>query len=285
MNEIAVISGKGGTGKSTLVLSILPYLDKTVIADCDVDAPDLKVILNSNYSTKKSFIGFKRPIIDDSKCTKCGLCYHKCNFDAITPDIKIKSGSCEGCMVCEYVCPNDAITMHDYVIGDIYTRETDFGPMVDARLIPGEESSGKLVTEVRKTSQHIAYQTNASTILIDGSPGLACNVISTITGTKKALIVTEPTLSGLHDLKRVLELSEMFSVKADVIINKYDLNDTQATHIEDYCNLNDINVILKIPFDKNIVKSITNLKIPSLDNNPFFDSCEWLEFIDYIQKS
>ncbi|WP_038470421.1 ATP-binding protein [Candidatus Izimaplasma sp. HR1] len=284
VNEIAVISGKGGTGKSTLLLSMIPYFEKIVIADCDVDAPDLKILLSEEITKEEEFIGFKRPVIDYAKCRYCGLCYEKCNFDAITETIEVKKGLCEGCGVCDYVCPSGAITMVDHPIGKIYQRRTIFGSMIDARLVPGEESSGKLVSEVRKRSKEVALTEKAETILIDGSPGIACNVISTISGVSKALIVTEPTLSGIHDLKRVLSLSEMFSVEAKIIINKYDLNLDMVEEIEKYCKEQNIDIILKIPFEKKIVESISNLKIPSTCDIPFFESSEWLKFIEYIQK-
>lgn len=282
IKEIAVISGKGGTGKTTIVLSLIPYFDDVVISDCDVDAPDLKVILNDNYTSKTPFVGLQRPVIDYNKCTKCGLCHHSCNFNAISPSIIVDPNLCEGCNVCEYVCKNNAITMEDYVVGDIYLRETTFGTMVDARLIPGEESSGKLVAAVRKKSKEIAVVQDKHTIIIDGSPGIACNVISTISGVNKAVIVTEPTQSGLHDLKRVLQLSCLFSVKASVAINKYDINPSITQEIEDYCTMNDIKVVLKMPFDRKIVESITDLVIPSLSGNPFFESSDWLEFVQFI---
>lgn len=284
IHEIAVISGKGGTGKSTLLLSMIPYFEDVVVADCDVDAPDLKILLSEEIIAEEDFIGFKRPVIDYTKCSYCSLCYEKCNFDAITESIEIKNGVCEGCGVCNYVCPSGAITMEDHVIGKIYKRKTPFGSMIDARLHPGEESSGKLVSEVRKRSKKTALDENARTILIDGSPGIACNVISTISGVSKAIIVTEPTLSGIHDLKRVLKLSEMFSIKAKVVINKYNLNPDMVQQIEDYCALSNIDILVKIPFDKRIVESISNLEIPSTTDIPFFHSKAWLSYIKYVQK-
>ena len=175
--------------------------------------------------------------------------------------------------------------MEDYKIGELYTRKTNYGTMIDARLIPGEESSGKLVSEVRKLSKEAAIKESKKTIIIDGSPGIACNVISTISGVSKALIVTEPTESGIHDLKRVLSLSKMFSVKAKVVINKFDLNNKKSQEIIDFCDLNGTEVVLKIPFDKRIVESISNLVIPSVDNIPFFESKEWLSFVEYLIKS
>lgn len=284
MYEIAVISGKGGTGKTTLTLSMLPYFDSLVIADCDVDAADMKVILNDDVESQKDFIGFQRPIIDYNKCIDCGLCYESCRFDAITKDIKIKQNSCEGCKVCEFVCPTNAITMHDYTIGKTHKRQTKYGPMVDARLIPGEESSGKLVSEVRSQAIKEAISKNKEYILIDGSPGIACNVISTITGVNKVITVTEPTVSGLHDLKKVLKLIEIFNIETIVVINKYDLSFDQTSIIEKYCDEQGIEVALKIPFDKEIVHAISRLEIPSLSETSFFKTDQWKSFIQSIKK-
>ncbi len=284
INEIVIISGKGGTGKTSLTASIIPYFDDVVIADCDVDAPDLNILIKGEITKEQDFIGFKRPIIDYDKCSYCGLCESSCNFGAISKDIVINSSLCEGCKVCEYVCPSNAITMHDSIVGKIYKRKTIFGPMIDAALIPGEESSGKLVAEVRKLAREVAYEKNRNSIIIDGSPGIACNVISAITGVSKAIIVTEPTISGLHDLKKVIHLVKMFSVEAKVIINKYDLSLNKAKEIKDYLDLMQIDVILEIPFDKKVADSINDLKIPSLNQLPFFETDEWFKFIEYLKQ-
>lgn len=279
MREIAIISGKGGTGKSSFLLSLLPYIKNSVIADCDVDAPDLKVLLNDQPETTTPFYGFEAPIFDLSKCIHCGKCVQHCNFNAINPDISLKEGACEGCSACEFVCPTGAITMAPHQTGHLFTRDTAYGPLVDAMLYPGEESSGKLVTAVRQKSQAIAKRDKKDTIIIDGSPGVACNVISTITGVDKAYIVTEPTVSGLHDLKRVIHLIRIFKTDVSVIINKAGINDTQEGAIERYCQEEGIDCALKIPFDRAITEAISRLQIPSTTDIAFFKSQEWTTFI------
>ncbi|MGM0509385.1 MAG: ATP-binding protein, partial [Fusobacteriota bacterium] len=224
LNEIVVISGKGGTGKTTLVTSMIPFFEDLVIGDCDVDAPDLDIIFDKTLEDEREFVGTQKAVIDEDKCINCGRCHESCNFNAITSDIEMKTHKCEGCGVCEYVCPVDAITMVDGVVGKIFTSKTDYGKMVHARLIPGEETSGKLVSEVRKVAKNIAESEGKTNMLVDGSPGMACNVISSMTGAKKVVIVTEPTLSGLHDLKRVYDVTQKFRLPVTVVINKHDIS-------------------------------------------------------------
>jgi MinD superfamily P-loop ATPase len=284
MREIAVISGKGGTGKSSFVLSLLPYIKNSVIADCDVDAPDLKVLLNKEADTKTPFFGFEAPMFDMTKCIHCGACVQHCNFNAINDDITLKEGACEGCSACEYVCPTNAIHMAPHQTGHVFTRDTLYGPLVDAMLFPGEESSGKLVTAVRQKSQDIAKKQSKDMILIDGSPGVACNVISTITGVDKAYIVTEPTVSGLHDLKRVIDLIRIFNTDVSVIINKTGINPQKEQAIIDYCETEQLDLALKIPFDKEITNAISRLDIPSTTSIPFFQSSMWQAFIKDFLK-
>lgn len=284
VKEIAVISGKGGTGKTSITASLIPYLQDLVIADCDVDAPDLNILLEGRTLEFKSYYGFKRPKIDEDKCTKCGLCYEHCKFNAITEDIRIKENRCEGCQVCEFVCQSNAISMVDYKIGDIFIRNTDYGIIVDAKLIPGEESSGKLVSEVRSLAKKEAKLSGKHTLLIDGSPGIACNVISAITGVNKVIIVTEPSISGLHDLKKVLKLTQTFSIDTGVIINKSDLNAPMNQKIKDYLEENTIPLLLEIPFNKEILSSINEKTIPSLKNIYPFNDKLWDNVLDFINN-
>ncbi|MHA1138142.1 MAG: nucleotide-binding protein [Candidatus Thorarchaeota archaeon] len=247
-NEIAVISGKGGTGKTTVCAALGLIADEIVMADCDVDAPDLHILLNPTNRTANEFIGGKVAVVDHDLCTDCGLCEKACRFNAITGS-KIDPIACEGCGVCEIVCPENAIQMVERQSGNLFDSDTRVGRMAHAKLLPGEGNSGKLVTEVRKLAAKIASDNGISTVLIDGSPGVGCPVIATVTGIKLGVIVTEPTLSGIHDMERVKELLAKFKIKATVIINKFDLNMENTDAIERYCKANDIEVLGKIKFD------------------------------------
>ncbi|WP_177164473.1 ATP-binding protein [uncultured Fusobacterium sp.] len=265
IKEIVVISGKGGTGKTTITSSLIPYFQDIVIGDCDVDAPNLQILFNPQNSEKESFYGMKKAKLDKELCIECGRCYEVCRFDAVENPKK-----CESCSICEYVCPVGAIKMVDNEAGEIYVSETKYGKMVHACLFPGEENSGKLVAEVRKKAKKIAQEENKKYILLDGAPGVACNVISSLTGVKKAVIVTEPTLSGLHDLERVLELIERFRIKPYFVINKYDLSLEMANKIEEFLKDKGFEVSVKVPFDKRVVNAIGRKEIPSVAEKQLF---------------
>lgn len=265
IKEIVVISGKGGTGKTTITSSLIPYFQDIVIGDCDVDAPNLQILFNPQNSKKESFYGMKKAKLDKELCIECGRCYEVCRFDAVENPKK-----CESCSICEYVCPVGAIKMVDNEAGEIYVSETKYGKMVHACLFPGEENSGKLVAEVRKKAKKIAQEENKKYILLDGAPGVACNVISSLTGVKKAVIVTEPTLSGLHDLERILELIERFRIKPYFVINKYDLSLEMANKIEEFLKDKGFEVSLKVPFDKRVVNAIGRKEIPSVAEKELF---------------
>ncbi|QRN86354.1 ATP-binding protein [Clostridia bacterium] len=268
--EIAVVSGKGGTGKTSIVASLIPYFDSLVLADCDVDAPDLHILLTETDIEAENFIGLQRPVLDADKCIQCGKCANSCNFGAITDDIEFKLTKCEGCGVCEYVCPVDAISLQDYTVGKIFTSVTKQGEMARARLIPGEETSGRLVAEVRKKAKELAQKNMRDWILIDGSPGIACNVISSITGVSKVVIVIEPTISGLHDLKRVHELVTSFDIDTLVVLNKSDLSANGAKEIEAYCQNNELDIALRIPFKESMVEAVVNKQLPPVYDPEFF---------------
>lgn len=278
IKEILVISGKGGTGKTTITSSIIPYFDSLVIGDCDVDAPNLKILLNPSEKEKNGFLGMKKAKIDSEKCIHCNRCYEYCKFEAMDNVQK-----CEGCGVCEYICPVGAIEMIENRVGDIMVGETEYGTMVHACLEPGEENFGKLVAEVRRKAKKIAQLDGKEYIILDGAPGVACNVISSLTGVKRVIIVTEPTLSGLHDLERVVNLVERFRVKPCFVINKFDISIEMTDKIETYLNNLGYKISMKIPFDKKIFKAIMENKIPSIAEKKFFEDLGIRELIEELK--
>lgn len=268
--EIAVISGKGGTGKTTVVSSLALLSHNKVLADNDVDAADLHLLLSPCTYEAHEFIGGKTYSIDPSRCTGCGQCAEYCHFDAIFPDgppgcsgtksYRIDDLACEGCSLCKYVCPVEAIDSHDNVTGKWFLSETRHGPMAHARLGIAEENSGKLVTQVRKQAAELARERGCDKILSDGPPGTGCPVIATVSGVDLVLIVTEPTVSGVHDMERVLKLSAHFGVPSLVIINKADLNASQAQRIRLLAEQAGSRVIGEIPFDHNVNEALMNGK-------------------------
>ena len=263
MKEITILSGKGGTGKTTITASFAVLAQNAVTADCDVDAPDLHMLLHPTPFKIQDFIGPKLAKIDENVCVNCGLCQKACKFDAIK-DFRVDPIHCEGCGVCEIVCPEKAILLHDRVSGQAFLSKTKYGFMSHALLSPGGANSGKLVTLVRNNAQMLAEKNKCDLILIDGSPGIGCPVIASIAGVNLALIITEPTLSGIHDLKRAMQLLSHFKVPSLVCINKYDLNQNNAIKIERFCSKNKVDVIGKIPFDSIVTKAIV-AEIPVIE--------------------
>jgi len=249
MKQITVLSGKGGTGKTTITASFAVLANDIVIADCDVDAPDLHMLLHPQIMKTQEFKGPKLAVIDKTKCIKCGLCKNSCRFDAINDSIQIDPFSCEGCGVCVVVCPEEAISLQERISGHAFISKTKYGIMSHARLDPGESNSGKLVTMVRNNAQQIAEEENCNLILIDGSPGIGCPVIASVTGIDTGLIVTEPTMSGIHDLDRAIQLLNHFNISPLVCINKYDINRKNTEKIVKFCEKNKAEVTGKISFD------------------------------------
>lgn len=264
VNEVVVLSGKGGTGKTSLTASLMPWLESVVLADCDVDAPDLDILFEPNTCSKEIFKGAWKARIDHQKCIRCGICQEHCKFNAFSEDLEINPMHCEGCGLCTLVCPESAITMEETAVGEIYHSETRYGHMVHGSLFPGEETSGKLVSMVRKQAVIKAKEEGAALVLIDGSPGIGCNVISSLTGASLVLLVTEPSLSAMEDLKRLVSLVQNFSLPAVAVINKWDLSPGLTEKIEKWCLERDIPVLMKIPFSEKIARSITEKQIPSL---------------------
>ncbi len=260
MKEIVVISGKGGTGKTSLVASFAALASKTVLADCDVDAADLHLILNPEIFWKEKFSGGSRARILPGHCTACGKCEEICRFDAIFFDgqgngvqdktFRIDPIACEGCGVCAWFCAEKAIEFAPSINGEWYKSDTRFGPLIHARLGVAEENSGKLVSLVRKEAQQIAEERKLDLVIIDGSPGIGCPVIASVTGADLAVIVTEPTLSGLHDLKRVAALTKQFGITTMVCINKWDINPEISTAIENQALESGFIVGGRIRYDK-----------------------------------
>lgn len=261
--EIAVISGKGGTGKSSISAAFATLTQNVVLADCDVDAANLYLLFDPTHEEEQVYISGQRAVIDENICTNCGLCMDYCRFDAISMphnEVIISETSCDGCKLCSRICPVEAITMVNEEKSRMYSGSFRNGKMAYGRLAPGEENSGKLVNIVRDKAKKLAMGNQSDTIIIDGPPGIGCPVLSTITGVNHVVIVTEPTVSGLHDLKRTIEVTSNFSMTTWVIINKFDLNTDLADQIERYCLENQIEIAAKLPFDPRIVEAMVNCK-------------------------
>jgi MinD superfamily P-loop ATPase len=259
--EIAVISGKGGTGKTTVVASLAVLAENKVLADNDVDAADLHLLLEPHIREAHEFIGGEKAGIDPENCTGCGLCAEACHFGAIGPGdageaYRVDELACEGCGLCEQVCEFDAVSSRPNVTGSWYVSSTEYGPLVHARLGIGEENSGKLVTQVRNTAGDQARKLRVAYILSDGPPGTGCPVIASLSGADLVLIVTEPTVSGVHDMERVLSLTRHFGIPALVAINKCDLNPGQSDRIEAIALAEGSRVIARIPFDHHVQEAL-----------------------------
>lgn len=258
MKQIIVISGKGGTGKTIITASFASLAKNKVMADCDVDAADLHLLLKPVVKERNEFKSGQTAQINKNLCSKCGECVKACRFEAISKDLIIDFFSCEGCAVCSLICPDKAISMEDNLSGEWFISETKYGPMVHAKLGIAEENSGKLVTMVRKAAKLIAEREHKDYCIIDGPPGIGCPVIASLVGVDFALIVTEPTLSGIHDLKRVLSIAKQNRIKTSVCINKYDLNLKNSQKIKEFCKKSKVDIIGEVPFDKEVVKSLVN---------------------------
>jgi MinD superfamily P-loop ATPase len=262
MKKITVISGKGGTGKTTVVANLSYLFNDLVLADCDVDAPNLHLLLNPENRDAEVFKSNKLAVKDQSKCTDCGICYDVCRFNAVDSiSYDIDSYKCEGCGVCVAMCPEDALTLKLLDTGEIYNSTTRFGPMVHASLKIGSDNSGKLVSEVREKAAQKAEKLNKDLVLIDGSPGIGCPVISSITGVDLVLFVTEPSKSGFSDLKRVAQVIKHFNIPALAVINKYDINEKISKEIENYLKEEEIELVGKISFSSDIVDSLRNAEL------------------------
>jgi MinD superfamily P-loop ATPase len=260
MKQLVIISGKGGTGKTVISAALATLAQKKVLADCDVDAANLYLLLHPEIQEEHFFSGEKKATVNLDKCTGCGNCLEVCRFSAIDEKedgkISIDPISCEGCGVCSHICPVEAILMESTISGKWFVSSTKYGPFVHARLGIGEENSGKLVTEVRKKAKNIAEGNALDFVIVDGPPGIGCPVIASLSGTDLALVVTEPTLSGIHDMERVIGVAAHFRTQAACCINKFDLNLRMTRQIEEWCGANSVPLVGKIPFEEAVTQSL-----------------------------
>ena len=260
MQELVVISGKGGTGKTSLLAAFASIARKKAICDADVDAADLHLVLDPRVRERYDFRSGHTAVIDPDACSECGLCREVCRFGAIGPDFRVDALSCEGCGVCYYLCPEKAIAFPENHCGEWYISDTRMGPMVHARLGIAEENSGKLVTLVRQQGKALAQKKGLDLLLTDGPPGVGCPVIASLGGASAVLIIAEPSVSGAHDMERVARLAAGFNIPAMVCINKFDLNPDQARSIERFAMKNDISATGRIPFDPAFTRAMVEEK-------------------------
>ena len=269
MKEMVIISGKGGTGKTLITASFLALREKAIAADCDVDTPNLHLLVNPLITEEDKYYGPKVAVLNKSKCTVCGKCMEEglCRFNAIKKgDYPIfNSLYCRGCKVCIHICPEDAITLEERVCGKIYTGEGKEGLLVYGQLNPGQLGSGKMVVQIKNKAIEIARNTGKDLILIDGAAGLGCTVISSLSHADCALLVTEPTLSAISDLMRIVELVEYFQIPCAVCINKAGTNEKNERKIASFCNEKGIKLAGKIPFDRDFAMR-NNGEIPVITN-------------------
>ncbi|MDD2556370.1 MAG: ATP-binding protein [Syntrophaceticus sp.] len=250
MRQLVITSGKGGTGKTTVTAGFVVLAGEKVVADADVEAPNQHLLLNPQIVEKREYKGAKMAVKDAEKCEQCGKCEEYCRFNAIR-DMEVEPTGCEGCGVCVFVCPTGALRLEEVTTGATMISKTDYGSFSHALLEIGAEGSGKLITEVRRNAEKIMQ--DEPLLLIDGPPGIGCPVIASLTGADLALIVSEPSVSGRHDLERIHQVTQHFNVKALVCINKWDLSPEMSKNIEKYCEDEGINLVGKIPFDPQVM--------------------------------
>ena len=256
MKELIIISGKGGTGKTSLMAAFASLAENKVLCDADVDAADLHLIMDPEVRKRHDFQSGNTAVIDQDKCTECGVCLDLCRWNAISNDFEVNPIECEGCGVCVHFCPEKAIDFPENTCGEWYISDTRFGPMVHARLGIAEENSGKLVSLVRQEARKLAEEKNLELILSDGPPGVGCPVIASIGGATAVLIVTEPTVSGKHDMERVVQLADHFKVPAMICVNKFDLNIELTRDIENFAKEKGLSCLGRIPFDPIFIKAM-----------------------------
>lgn len=257
--QIVILSGKGGTGKTTVATALSVIAEAKIVIDTDVDAANMHLVFDYYINSEYDYYGGKKAEINSDKCSQCGICESVCRFDAIK-DFKVDRTSCEGCGFCFRVCPDDAISFYESKSGVFLECELeDQSKFYYAQLLAGEGNSGKLVSEIKKKAYEQAKE-NVKWIIVDGPPGIGCPVNASLSGADFVVIVTEPTQSGLHDLKRLVDLLKIFKIPSAVIINKFDMNTEMSKSIEQYIEPQGISLLAKIPFDKQFIKAIQNSK-------------------------
>ncbi|MFH2054778.1 MAG: ATP-binding protein [bacterium] len=262
MRKLVILSGKGGTGKTTIVGALAALWRTVIMVDCDVDASNLHLITNPITVEEHSFVATRKAHIDNTLCTDCGICADYCRFDAIhyDPDLAASGGvsyrldqlSCEGCGLCVHLCPVAAIELQMEKTGEWYLSRTSFGPLVHGRLLPAQGNSGQLVTLLRERANEIPDRGRFAVTLMDGPPGIGCQTIASLTGTDFALLVTEPSKSAFHDLQRVVDLTRHFGIPSGICINKCDLNEDLSAGIEDYANSQGLKVLGRLTYDRSV---------------------------------
>ena len=265
MKQLIILSGKGGTGKTSVTAAFAhlaaqsELANKIILADADVDAANLELVLQPKLIEQQDFKGGKVAVIDQDSCASCGDCQAVCRFDAIHHAdglYVIDPIACDGCAACVYQCPSESIAMREQIAGKFYFSESRYGPLYHANLFPGQENSGKLVTLVKQRARLQALDENRELVIVDGPPGIGCPVISAVSGASLALIVAEPTVAGVHDMHRVLQTVKHFGVRAVVCINKADIYPTGADEIEAFCRENGIETVGRIPFDLTVASAM-----------------------------
>lgn len=262
MKELVIISGKGGSGKTSISSSFISLAKNCIICDCDVEAPNLHILLKPEVEKTEDYYGLPKAYIDLDVCTECDLCVELCRFEAITTDYVVIPDDCEGCSLCSRICPVEAITMLDHICGLAYHSRTHYGDMFHAQLGIGEQNSGKLVAKLRENAHKLAEENRVDLIITDGPPGIGCPTIATLTGADLAVIVAEPTMSAIHDMLRTIQLCNHFGIRSGIIVNKCDLNSDKTREIYEHCEKNGIPVFGQIPFDKQFREAINNVLSP-----------------------
>lgn len=257
MRQLVITSGKGGTGKTTVTACFIALERRMAICDADVDAPNLHLLLHPEIIKEEEFRGARVAVIDKDQCQECGICEEHCRYGAIHNQ-SIDPFQCEGCGVCVWVCPNEAIRLEDVVTGKTILSQTQYGPFAHALLDIGAEASGKLVAAVRRNAEQAAG--GEELVIIDGSPGIGCAVIASLSGVDLALVVTEPSVSGLHDLDRILKVGRHFGIETMVCINKHDLSPEMSERIAGYCSAEHIDLVGSIPFDPQVLEIVRQEK-------------------------